>query len=253
MKGRILVISSGPGDPCWIPPAVSDVMRSADVFIGYRTYLTLVETMFPDIPRIESGMRQETDRTKEAIDLALNGKTVAMISGGDASIYGMAGLVLEMVAAAGLEDQIDVEIFPGITALSAAAALLGAPLMTDFAAISLSDQLTPLDTILQRVKAAAKAGFVLCFYNPCSHTRSLPFIRALEILNAELSPDTPVGVVKDAFRSGQEVIHTDIAGLPSVPVSMNCIIIVGNKETYTAVDRMITPRGYRNKYPNELP
>lgn len=244
MKGMISVISIGPGSNDWIPPAVLHSLEQADILVGYRTYLDLIKDFRPDIPREYSGMRQETERVEQAIRLALSGRHVAVISGGDAGIYGMAGLVIEKVSRSGHDAEIEVTVLPGISALNAAASLLGAPLMNDFAVISLSDYLTPLDTILDRVSAAAQAGFVLCLYNPRSSVRSVPYERTLEILNQFLPPDTPVGIVKDAFRPAQAVSCVRLAELPDQEIRMNCILIVGNAETRILNGRMVTPRGY---------
>lgn len=251
MSGIISVISIGPGDNDWIPPAVLNVLANADVMIGYKTYLNLIKDLFPDVPREYSNMRQETERVEQAVTLARSGKHVAMISGGDAGIYGMAGLVIEKVVGLGYASEIAVNILPGISALNAAASLLGAPLMNDFAVISLSDYLTPLETILTRVQAAARAGFVLCLYNPRSFVRSEPYDRTLEILRQTLLPYTPVGIVKDAFRPEQDVSCVSLAELPEVDVRMNCILIVGNESTKILDGKMVTPRGYDKKKGSE--
>ncbi len=247
MIGTISVISIGPGDNDWIPPAVLRTLEQADVMVGYKTYLDLIRDFRPEVPREYSGMRQETERVERAIALARSGKHVAVISGGDAGIYGMAGLVIEKVTQLGCDSEIAVNILPGISALNAAAALLGAPLMNDFAVISLSDYLTPLDTILSRLTAAVQAGFVLCLYNPRSHVRTTPYDRTLEILNRALPPETPVGIVKDAFRPDQAVSCVPLAELPMQEVRMNCILIVGNETTRMLHGKMVTPRGYGAK------
>ncbi|MHC1770587.1 MAG: precorrin-3B C(17)-methyltransferase [Flexilinea sp.] len=244
MKGIITVVSTGPGDICWLSSIVTEALEKADVMVGYKTYLDLIETIRPEIPRECSGMRQETGRAGRAVELALSGKNVAVISGGDAGIYGMAGLVLEKVYQSGLENEIEVVILPGISALNAASSLLGAPLMNDFAVISLSDYLMSLDTILTRVTAAVRSGFVLCIYNPKSYTRVEPFNKALKILQEYLNPDTPVGIVKNAFRSEQDVRCVPLCELGQQEILMNCILIVGNNTTKMLGSRMVTPRGY---------
>ncbi len=168
------------------------------------------------------------------------------VSGGDPGIYGMAGLVLELLG----ENQTDVQVavLPGISALNAAAALLGAPLMTDFAAISLSDHLTPLDDILRRVEYAARAGFVMCLYNPRSLRRTEPFERACQVLRQHLPAQTPVGVVQAAYRPTQKVDCVSLSDLSNLDIGMDTILIVGNLSTQLRNGRMVTSRGYQNKY-----
>jgi precorrin-3B C17-methyltransferase len=188
-------------------------------------------------------MRQEVERVRHAIQLAQQGHRVALVSGGDAGIYGMAGLLLEMLRAQHLSG-ICVHIIPGISALNAAAALLGAPLMTDFAAISLSDYLVSRETILRRVEATAQADFVLCLYNPKSSQRREMFDQVCALLRRYRLPDTPVGVVRAAYRPDQQVTLTTLERLPEVAVDMHTLVIVGNSSTYVYDNRMVTPRGY---------
>lgn len=173
MIGSISIIGLGPGSLDWLPPAASFALEEADVILGYHTYLKQIETLAERVEREGSGMRHEVERARRAIELACAGRRVAVVSGGDPGVYGMAGLVLELLE--NHPSDLHVEVLPGISALNAAAALLGAPLMTDFAAISLSDHLTPLADILRRVEYAVQAGFVLCLYNPRSHLRREPF------------------------------------------------------------------------------
>jgi precorrin-3B C17-methyltransferase len=247
MSGFISIIGLGPGSPDWLAPAARLALENAEVILGYRTYLEQIENVAPQVAREASGMRHEIERARQAIDYAAQGKRVAVVSGGDAGIYGMAGLILELLQASD-DPTIPAEVLPGISALNAAAALLGAPLMSDFAAVSLSDHLTPLEDILRRVEMAARAGFVLCLYNPNSHRRSAPFEQTCQVLRRHLPADTPVGVVRSAFRPGQKVECVTLAGLPDVDVDMNTILIVGNAATRVLNGRMVTPRGYENKY-----
>lgn len=243
MSGRIDLISIGPGNNEWLPPAVLNAMGTMDVFIGYKTYLQQIETLFPAIPREFSNMRQERERAERAVELAVSGKKVGVISGGDSGIYGMNGLILEMLSAKQI-DSIDVEILPGISALNAAASLLGAPLMTDFAVVSLSDYLVPLQTILSRVEAAISGGFVLCLYNPKSHVRTLPFEKTLEILQKSLPAETIVGIVRNAFRPNEQTWSVQLSELGSQEIDMNCILIVGSRDTRRIGKWMVTARGY---------
>jgi precorrin-3B C17-methyltransferase len=172
---------------------------------------------------------------------------VALVSSGDAGVYGMAGLVYEVLRERG-DDGIEVQVIPGVSALNAAASLLGAPLMMDFAAISLSDQLVPLEDILRRVDLAAQAGFVLALYNPKGKQRVEPFARTCQILARHLPPETPVGVVRAAWRADQGVDLITLADLPAAEVNMVTVIIVGNRHTFAHNGKMITPRGYATKY-----
>jgi precorrin-3B C17-methyltransferase len=216
--------------------------------MGYKTYLGLISGLAPNIPRESSGMRQEVSRVNRAIELARAGQRVAMVSSGDAGIYGMAGLVYEMLHRQG-EEGLLVEVIPGLSALNAAAALLGAPLMTDFAVISLSDQLVPREDIMRRLELATQADFVLCLYNPKGRQRVEPFKLACDILARYRPPETPVGLVRAAYREEQEVEVMTLADLPQAEVDMVTIIIVGNSHTFTFQgQKMVTPRGYGNKY-----
>jgi len=242
-NGSIIAVGIGPGAPEHITPAARQALESADVIIGYHTYLRLIAEIAPHVRRIGSGMRQEVERVRHAIQLAQQGNRVALVSGGDAGIYGMAGLLLEMLRAQHLSGMC-VHIIPGISALNAAAALLGAPLMTDFAAISLSDYLVSRETILRRVEAAAQADFVLCLYNPKSSQRREMFDQVCALLRRYRAPDTPVGVVRAAYRPDQQVTLTTLERLPEVAVDMHTLVIVGNSSTYVHDNRMVTPRGY---------
>ncbi len=247
MSGSIVVVGLGPGDLTHLTPAARQAIEGAEVISGYKTYLNLIEDLAPGVPRQGSGMRQEVDRVNRVIELALAGRRVALVSSGDAGVYGMAGLVYEVLR----ERQIDslaVEVIPGVSALNAAAALLGAPLMTDFAAISLSDQLTPRQEILRRVELATQADFILCLYNPKGKKRVEPFEQTCRILARHRSPDTPVGIVRAAYREKQQVEIITLAGLPRAEVNMVTIIVVGNSRTGIYDGKMVTPRGYAGKY-----
>ena len=246
MTGSISIIGLGPGSLDWLAPAARLALENAEVIVGYRAYLKQIETIAPQTPRESSGMRHEVERARRAIELAGEGKRAALVSSGDPGIYGMAGLVLEMLAEN--PAAIQVEVLPGISALNAAASLLGAPLMTDFAVVSLSDHLTPLDDILRRVEFAARGGFVICFYNPRSHHRIEPFERACQILLEYCAPDTLAGVVKAAYRAEQEVRHVKLSDLSALDVGMDTIVIVGNSTTRLLDGKMVTPRGYERKY-----
>jgi len=222
-----------------------EVLRGAGVIVGYRTYLDLLGDLVRDKQVLASGMRAEVDRCREAVDLARKGHAVAMISGGDPGVYGMAGLVLEIMAREGLLGRLALEIVPGVTSATAAAARLGAPLSTDFAVISLSDLLTPWELIRHRLAAAASADFVLVLYNPASRRRVEQIKEARAVLLAARPETTPVGLVRNAARAGESVTITDLAHLLEQKIDMFTTIVVGNSTTIRMEDFLITPRGYQ--------
>jgi precorrin-3B C17-methyltransferase len=217
-------------------------LAAADVVVGYKPYLELVTDLVTGKRTVASGMRQETARAEAAVAEATTGFRVAVISTGDAGVYGMAGLVLELLPEG---SPVTVEVVPGVTAASAAAACLGAPLMNDFAVVSLSDLLTPLETIERRLRAAADGDFVIALYNPRSTKRDEPLRRALAILREQRAPATPIGLVRNALREGQEARVTTLGELREEDVDMLTILIVGNSTTLVRDGRMVTPRGYR--------
>ncbi len=241
-SGKIDIIGIGPGGKPYMSLECLDAIRDAEVVIGYKTYIKLVEDMLDGKEVTKTGMRKEVDRCELAIGKARAGQRVALISSGDAGVYGMAGLVLEL-----LKDQPEppaVRIIPGITAANAAAASLGAPLMHDFAVISLSDLMTGFEVIEKRLDAAAAADFVIALYNPKSCGRDWQLGRAREIFLQHKSPDTPVGIVRKAKRDNESVTITTLGEMMAHEVDMLSIVIVGNSQTYVHDGRMITPRGY---------
>lgn len=229
--------------------------------VGYQTYIDLVRPWLTTQEVVATGMKAEVKRCQLALDRARAGQKVAIVSSGDAGIYGMAGLVLEMCAAQGLkvgpsEGSADVdlwlEVIPGVPALAAGAALLGAPLMHDFVAISLSDLLTPWEMIVKRLELAAQGDFVIVLYNPKSKKRDWQLGAVRDLLLRQRDPETPVGIVSRAMREGQETIITTLQDMLSQPVDMQTIVIVGNSQSYTYGPYMITPRGYRAKYRGQV-
>jgi len=239
------VVGIGPGNPADLSRRACEVLQGAEVVVGYRPYLRLLEgLLLPEQELAGSGMREELKRARHAVALALAGRKVAVVSSGDAGIYGMAGLVLEVLLGTGRQEDVDFEVVPGITAASAAAGLLGSPLMHDFAVISLSDLLTPWEVILRRIEAAAWGDFVVVFYNPKSRRRVVQIAAAREVLLKYRAPETPVGVVTGAGRAGQQVVLTDLAGLGGVEMNMHSLVLVGNSRTYVKEGYLITPRGY---------
>lgn len=253
MSGRITVVGLGPGDAALLPPLARAALLRARAIVGYKGYIGLLEQeVLAGRQVLSTGMTGEVERCNAAIDLARSGVETVVVSSGDAGVYAMAGLVLELVETRGLAQGLDVEVVPGIPALCAAAALLGAPLMHDFAVISLSDLLTPWELILRRVAAAAGADFVLVLYNPRSGRRKEHLPGALAAIAAERPETTPVGLVKRAYRPGQEVIVTSLGALDPEAVDMQSIVLVGNSATRLVAGasgpRMLTPRGYAGKY-----
>ncbi len=218
-------------------------IEAADAIVGYKTYVKLIEPIVRPNAEIFSGvMGKEVERAKAAVTKALQGKCVAVISSGDPGVYGMAGVVLEVAERE--KAKIPIEIVPGVTAATAAASRLGAPLVTDFAVISLSDLLTPWDLIERRLHAAAQADFVIVLYNPQSEGRKEPLAKAYEILLKHRNPETPVGIVRQVSRKGEEAIVTTLKDLIGSEVDMTTTIIVGNTTTRVVGNRLITPRGY---------
>jgi precorrin-3B C17-methyltransferase len=231
------------------------------VVVGYQTYIDLVRPWLTTQEVVATGMKAEVKRCQLALDRALAGQKVAIVSSGDAGIYGMAGLVLEMCAAQGLkvgpstgsaEVDLWLEVIPGVPALAAGAALLGAPLMHDFVAISLSDLLTPWEMIAKRLELAAQGDFVIVLYNPKSKKRDWQLGAVRDLLLRHRDPGTPVGIVSRAMREGQQTIITTLHEVLSQPVDMQTIVIVGNSQTFTYGPYMITPRGYRAKYRGQV-
>ena len=243
------MVGLGPGDPVLTAPLAASALAEAQVVAGYSTYLDLVPAELLQGKRIIStGMMGEVERCSMAIEAALAGEDTAVVSGGDSGVYGMAGLVLELLEARDLLDTVDFHVAPGIPALVGAAALLGAPLTHDFASVSLSDLLTPWEVIEKRIEAAASADFVLVLYNPRSKRRSGLLGRAFGLIARHRGPETPVGIVRQAWREGQSVRVETLAQADPEAVDMLTIVIVGNSQTRMVGGRMLTPRGYSQKY-----
>lgn len=240
--GWIKVVGIGPGSYGDMTVRALNALRECDAVIGYITYINLIKHLLESKEIISTGMRQEVERCKKALELAGRGRNVCLVSGGDPGIYGMAGLLFEMVRKNG--GDFDIEVIPGVSAANSAASVLGAPLMHDFAVISLSDHLTPWPVIEKRIQFAAKGDFVMVLYNPQSRERKGNLSRAWEIMMRYKSPRTPAGIVKNASREGEVVIITSLCDMLKYEVDMTTVIIVGNKDTFTEKGKMITPRGY---------
>lgn len=238
----IYVIGIGPGCRDLMTQEAISAMEDVEVIVGYKTYIKLVEDFIKDKEVVQNGMRKEVDRCQDAIDIAKTGKKVAVISSGDAGIYGMAGLILELITKQELD--IPVKVVPGVTASIGAAAVLGAPIMHDFCHISLSDLMTPWEVIEKRLRLAAEADFVICLYNPRSKGRSEHLANAFKIMGEFKDGSTPVGIVKDVGREDQEKFICTFDTMDFERVDMTTMVIIGNKSTYIHDDLMITPRGY---------
>ncbi|WP_343066734.1 precorrin-3B C(17)-methyltransferase [Dissulfurirhabdus thermomarina] len=251
---RLDVVGIGPGDPAWLPPAAAECLRAAEVVVGYKTYVDLLAPVLRPGQEVHAtGMRQEVDRCRFAVDQALSGRRVALVCSGDPGIYALAGLVFEVLRTRPEGAGLPVRVVPGISALNACAALLGAPLVHDFAVVSLSDLLTPWEVIRRRVEAAAAADFVLVLYNPRSRRRVRQLGEAVEILLRHRPEATPAGVVRRAARGGEEVRVLTLGELAGADVDMQTTVIVGNSRTFTWNGRMVTPRGYEAKYRLDAP
>lgn len=226
-------------------PKAVKALDASNIIVGYNTYIALVRDMIGDKQVVGNGMRQEVDRCQKAVELAAEGNQVAVISSGDPGVYGMAGLVLELIQKLPEEKRPACEVIPGLTAANTSAAALGAPLMHDYAVISLSDLMTPWEQIKKRAKLAAEGDFVIAIYNPKSRGRTTYLDEVRDIILAYRPSDTPVGIVRKAGRAGMNWTVTTLGELPDQDVDMQSTVIIGNSRTYVADGQMITPRGYR--------
>jgi precorrin-3B C17-methyltransferase len=249
-KGKIFVVGFGPGDAKHITERAIEAIKESDFIIGYKTYMELIQELITAQSMISTGMTEEVSRAQEAVKQAELGKKVAVISSGDSGVYGMAGLVYEVLIEKGWKEAegIEVEVIPGISAINSCASLLGAPVMHDSCTISLSDHLTPWDLIAKRLEAAAMADFVIALYNPRSGRRTRQIVEAQRILLQYRAPETPVGLVKSAYRERQSIILTNLAEMLEHDIGMLTTVIIGNSSTFVYDNKMITPRGYQRKY-----
>ena len=247
--GQLLLIGTGPGQLDQMTPAAQTAVSCADAVIGYSLYIDLIAPLLRPGQIVEAlPITQERQRAERAIEQAFWGLTVAVVSSGDCGIYGMAGLVLEELRAQGWDGKTPgVQVFPGISALQAAASRVGAPLMHDFCAISLSDLLTPWEVIEKRLTAAAQADFVTALYNPRSQTRTQQIATATAIFLKYRDPMTPIAIVRSAYRPDEQITLTTLEKLLETPIDMLTTVLIGNQSTRTHEDWMITPRGYSNR------
>jgi precorrin-3B C17-methyltransferase len=249
-NGKIHLIGLGPGDPKYLAPAASEALAESEVVVGFRAYIQQIESLIGGKEVVSMELGQELERAAAAVDSAYAGKTVAVVSSGDAGIYGMSGPVFRVLTDRDWDGQNpEVVTVPGVSAMQAAAAVLGSPLMQDFCAISLSDLLTPWEKIRGRLEAAGQGDFVVALYNPRSKRRQSQLLEAREILLKHRPGDTPVGIVGDAFRPGQRVKITSLQDLEkeAESVDMVTIVVIGNSTTYLHGGKIITPRGYEEK------
>ena len=239
---RVTVVGLGPGAGRDLTGRAREALERADLIVGYTAYIALIREEFPEKEMLSTGMRREVDRCRAAVEAAASGRDVAMVCSGDSGIYGMAGLIYEVAQE---YPPIEIEVVPGITAACSGAAVLGAPLTHDFAVVSLSDLLTPWDKIALRLECAAKGDFVLCLYNPASHSRPDHLKRACDILMAAgKSPDTICGYVQNIGRDGERGTITTLGALRDTQVDMFTTVFVGSSQTKLLGGKMVTPRGY---------
>ncbi len=245
-----MLVGLGPGSQDYLTARARAAIAEADTVIGYATYIRLVKTLLDGKEVVKKAMTEELDRAIEAFDRAKVGKKVALVSSGDAGVYGMAGPTFEVLFQAGWtpDSGIEVEIIPGASALNTCAALVGAPLTHDFCAISLSDLLTPWPTIARRLDAVAYADFVVALYNPKSGRRTRQIEEAQRIFLHHRDPQTPVAIVKSAYRPKQHIEFTTLENMGEADIGMLTTVLIGNSHTFVKHGLMVTPRGYANKY-----
>ncbi len=242
-NGKIYVVGIGPGKKENMTFRAYEAMENSDIIVGYKTYVDLVKEYYPGKEMKSSTMTKEVDRCTEVLELARQGKTVSLISSGDAGVYGMAGIMLEIA-----DEDMEVEVIPGITATNAAAAIAGAPIMHDYATISLSDLLTDWELIKKRLELAAQGDFVVSIYNPKSRGRVTQIEEAREIMMKHKPKSTPVAIVRNAGREDERYILTTLEEMLNHEIDMLTIVLIGNSNTFIKNGKIITPRGYEGKY-----
>ena len=238
---KLYVVGIGPGHAEGMTAEARRALEESDVIVGYTVYVELVKAHFPGKTFLTTPMRREVERVELALSEAAAGRTVAMVCSGDGGVYGMSGLVEEL---AGKYPGVMVKTVPGVSAMLSGAALLGAPLMHDFAVVSLSDLMTPWATIEKRLRAAAQADFVICLYNPASRKRRDYLARACDILLESASPDTVCGVAQNIGRVGENARILSLRELRNAQVDMFSTVFIGNSQTRAMGGKMVTPRGY---------
>lgn len=241
--GKIYVVGMGPGKKPDMTYRAFEAMGNSDIIVGYKTYTDLVKEYFPNIEIKSSSMTREVDRCIEVLKMAKEGKVVSLISSGDAGVYGMAGIMLEIS-----DETVEVEVIPGVTATNAAGAFVGAPIMHDYVTISLSNLLTDWELIKKRLALAAEGDFVVSIYNPKSRGRVTQIEEAREIMLQHKKPETPVAIVRNVGREEQKYVLTTLDEMLNHEIDMLSLVIIGNGNTFVKNGKMITPRGYGNKY-----
>lgn len=252
-QGILYVVGIGPGNKDQTTPAALAAIDDARLIVGYTTYIKLVKDLIVGKEVVRTGMTEEIGRARAAVERARDGEKVALISSGDAGVYGMAALVFQVLRDMGWKkgDSPELRLIPGMTALNSCGSLVGAPFGHDFCAISLSDLLTPWPVIEKRIEAAASADFVIALYNPASGRRQRQIVRAKEIISKYRPKETPVGLVKSGYRHQQNVVLTNLDEFLEYEIKMLTTVIVGSTNTYMFEGYMVTPRGYQNKYTPE--
>jgi precorrin-3B C17-methyltransferase len=251
--GILYVVGIGPGAQPHATPAALRAIEEAHVVVGYTTYIKLVKHLLEGKEIVRTGMTEEIARARAAVERARDGDIVALISSGDPGVYGMAGLVFQVLKDIGWKrgQSPDLRIVPGITALNSCASLVGAPLVHDFCAISLSDLLTPWPVIVRRIDAAAQADFVIGLYNPASGRRTRQIVEAQSIVRGYRDGTTPVALVKSAYRKLQYAVLSDLDHFLEYEIGMLTTVLIGSSNSYVFEGYMVTPRGYTNKYTSD--
>jgi precorrin-3B C17-methyltransferase len=248
--GTLSIVGIGPGAAQHTSPAALEAISTSDLIVGYTTYIKIVKPLIEGKEVVRTGMTEEIGRARAAVERARDGGKVAIISSGDAGVYGMAALVFQVLAEIGWKrgESPELRIVPGMTALNSCGSLVGAPFGHDFCAISLSDLLTPWPAIARRIEAAASADFVIALYNPASGRRTRQIVEAHDIIARHRAGSTPVALVKSAYRKLQQKVLTDLDHFLEYEIGMLTTVIVGSSNTFTFEGYMVTPRGYTNKY-----
>lgn len=252
LTGKLFIVGVGPGHHDHMTFRAKEAIEESDTIVGYETYVNLVEDLIKEKDVHRYAMTQEVERAHQCIELAKSGKIVSLVSSGDPGIYGMAGLIYEILAESGWDPKtgLHVEVIPGVSALNSCSSIIGSPLMTDFAVVSMSDLLVPWEMIVKRVEAAAQGDYVLVIYNPASKKRIHQLEDTRKLLLKYRKPETPVAIIKGAYRDSQSVLLTDLQSLSNHADMLGMIstVIIGNSSTYTYKALMINPRGYKSKY-----
>ncbi|SMD31202.1 precorrin-3B C(17)-methyltransferase [Picrophilus oshimae] len=244
MTGKLYIIGIGPGSIENMTLRALNAIKDSDVVVGYSYYINLIKDLLREKYVISNDVSSEIERAERAIELSME-KKVSLVSSGDSGIYGMAGIVLEILSSRNID--LNIEVIPGVSALNAAASLVGAPLMNDFAVVSLSDIITPGETIIKRIEYALLGDFALAVYNPRSRRRKELILKLHDLLIKYRKPETPVAVIRNAYRENESITITNIKNFLSYNIDMFTIILIGNSNSYTFKNFIITPRIYVKK------